>query len=265
MTRWTLVCIAWIAAALSLRAESIKLPFLTVGEMTYSNVTVMGANASDLFFTSDHGIRNVKLKFLSPDMQRMFHYDPVEAEKAEEQQAEDEKRYQQNLAAQLASEYNAAREAHDTQAQAPYAAAGLADPVADSNSPVGKPGPDLEFERWVGARPITDGKVTLVFLWSPKSISCRKWIPALNDLHKNFADRITFVGVAPPPDNEIALADPKPEFPTAVDTDPKFVVAANITTYPCVMLMDAKHIVRYEGHPAALTPEILQSIFKPAE
>ena len=264
MTSRLLICAAWIATALCVRAASMKLPFITIGSITYSNVTVLGFNASDLFFTSDHGIRNVKLRLLSPDLQQKFNYDPAEAEKAEEQQAEDEKRYHDNLAAQMASEYNAARDAREAQAQAIYAAAGLADPMGD-NSPIGKPAPDLDFEKWMGTRPNLNGKFAIVSIWSPKSVSCRKWIPALNGLYKSFSDQVNFIGVARATEAEVTEADPKPDFPCALDSDGKFITAANVTTFPCVMLLDTNHVVRYEGHPAALSASVLQNLFGKAE
>jgi len=57
------ICIAWIWTTVSLYASSSKFEFIVVGGVNYSNVTVFGANATDLFFTSDSGIRNVKLKY----------------------------------------------------------------------------------------------------------------------------------------------------------------------------------------------------------
>lgn len=243
----------------------MKLPFITIGSVTYSNVTVMGFNASDLFFTSDHGIRNVKLRLLTPDIQQKFNYDPAEAQKAEEQQAEDEKRYHDNLAAQLTAQYNAAHDAREAQAQAIYAAAGLADPAPGGNSPIGKAAPELDFEKWVGARPDLNGKFAIVTVWSPKSVSCQKWIPALNDLYKNFEDRVNFVGVTPATETDVVHADPKPNFPCAIDSDGKFMSAANVTTFPCVMLVDTNHVVRYEGHPSALTSQALQSVLGKSE
>lgn len=256
-----IICVAWIAIGISAYAAQTKLESLAVGSMTYSNVTVLGVNASDVYFNSDHGIRNVKLRLLSPDLQSLFHYDPVAARKAEEQQAEDEKRYQDNLAAQLAADYIAARNVRETKAQGPYAAAGLADP-ATSNSPLGKTAPDLNMQNWIGTKPKMDGKLTIIDIWSPKSASCRKWIPVLNDMCKNFADSIAVVGVTPANLADITQMTPKVEFPCAIDSDGKFISAAKVTTFPCVMLLDAKRVIRYEGHPAALTPEILQSILK---
>lgn len=255
-----LLCTLWIATAPSTYAATTKLEFLTVGSMTYSNITVLGFNASDLYFTSDHGIRNVKLKLLSPDMQQKFNYDPAAAEQAEQQQAEDEKRYHENLAAQMASEYNAARDARDAKAQALYAEAGLAD-AATSDSLIGKPAPALDMPVWVGTKPFMDGKFVLINIWSPNSASCKKWIPALNDLYRNLAgDKISVVGVTPAPPADVAQTDPKVDFPCAIDSSATFITAVNVTTFPCVILLDPTHAIRYEGHPAALTADMLQKV-----
>jgi hypothetical protein len=253
---------AWIATALSLPAASLKFEFITVGPNTYSNVTVLGANASDLFFTSDKGITNVKLKRLSPELQKQFNYDPDEAEKAEQQQIEDDARYHENLANTIAAEFNAARDAKEAQAQALYSEAGLVDPVG--SSPIGKPVPALDMEKWIGAKPILAGKFAIISVWSPKSVPCRKWIPPLNDLNKTLGEKLAIVGVTPASEAEVAQSEPKIDFPCAIDTEGKFISAAGITSIPCVMLLDTNSIVRYQGHPAALTAEVLQNIFKKA-
>lgn len=253
------ICIAWIGTSLFLRAAPIKLESLSAGSLTFSNVTVLGFNASDLYFTSDLGIRNVKLRLLDPDMQQKFHYDPVAAAKAEEQQAEDEKRYQDNLAAQLTAQYNAARDAKEAEAQAIYAQAGLADP-ATADSSIGRTAPALDMETWVGAKPNMDGKFVLVSVWSPKSPSCNKWIPALNALDKTLADKAVVVGVTSATRADVEQADPRPDFPCAIDSDSRFINGANVTTFPCVLLLDPDHVIRYHGHPAALTAEMLQKV-----
>ena len=47
--------------AFSLGAAPVKLDSLTVGSETYSNVTFLGANATDVYFTHSLGIANVNL------------------------------------------------------------------------------------------------------------------------------------------------------------------------------------------------------------
>lgn len=253
-------CVAWLASALSVSA-AVKLDSLTVGSVTYSNVTVFGANATDLFFSSDQGVSNVKLKFLSPELQKQFHYDPTNSDKAEQQQIASDKLYQQSLAATLSAQAQATHQAAVLDTQTPYADAGLADPVSD-DSPIGKPAPDLNFAKWIGQPPDLTGKFAIISVWSPKSSSSRRWLAPLNDLHKALAGKIEVVGVTTASEADVDQVTPKIDFPCALDPDGKFLSAAHITALPCVLLVDTNHIVRYQGHPAAVTTNTLQTLFK---
>jgi hypothetical protein len=60
-----------------------KLPVLKVGSETYSNVTVTKVTATDIYFISDQGLANAKLKNLDPALQKHFHYNPAAAVAAE--------------------------------------------------------------------------------------------------------------------------------------------------------------------------------------
>lgn len=62
-----LLCAILMFGAVWVSGSPIRLEApLKVGATTYSNVTVVGFNATDLYLTHDHGISNVKLKYLSP-------------------------------------------------------------------------------------------------------------------------------------------------------------------------------------------------------
>lgn len=50
-----------------------KMASLNVGNKTYSNVTITKVTATDIFFTSDQGMGNAKLKNLDPELQDHFH------------------------------------------------------------------------------------------------------------------------------------------------------------------------------------------------
>ena len=76
-----------LLAGCSLLAAPFKMESLSVGSTTFSNVTVLGANATDLFFTYNRGIMNVKLRYLDPDLQKRFDYDPDLAASIEKRQA----------------------------------------------------------------------------------------------------------------------------------------------------------------------------------
>jgi thiol-disulfide isomerase/thioredoxin len=72
----------------SIRADE-KLPVLQTGADVYSNVTVLSISATDVYFTYNNGrgMANVKLKNLSRDLQKHFHYNPATASAVEQRQA----------------------------------------------------------------------------------------------------------------------------------------------------------------------------------
>src|SRR5476651_2319730 len=75
-----------------------KMPLLKVGSEVYSNVTVLSSTATDIFFTysnarNDNGMANAKLKDLSPELQKHFHYNAAEAGLVEQKQAAANARY----------------------------------------------------------------------------------------------------------------------------------------------------------------------------
>jgi predicted Zn-dependent protease len=76
-----------IGCVASLALADEKLPLLKVGSDTYSNVTVFKVSASDIYFTSDQGIANAKLRNLDPDLQKHFHYNPGTAAEVQQKQA----------------------------------------------------------------------------------------------------------------------------------------------------------------------------------
>ena len=85
-------------------AAPLKLDSLKVGTKVYRNVTVVGANATDLYFTHSEGIANVKLKYVDESLRERFHYDPKAAAEAERQQTEDDSAYMAGLAAKVVAQ-----------------------------------------------------------------------------------------------------------------------------------------------------------------
>jgi cytochrome c biogenesis protein CcmG, thiol:disulfide interchange protein DsbE len=241
-------------SAVCLPARPVKLKTLNIGSITYSNVVVLGANATDLYFTYDQGIANVKLRFLSPALQQEFHYNPVAASAAERRQLEDETRYQQNLAASMARAGRANSPSARTFPES------LADPISDKSF-LGKPAPELAVEKWLGEKPELGGKAVLVSFWAGWSVPCRRAIPELNAFQKKFADTLTVIGLSSEPMTNLDEAPgPEPQFPLGLDTKARLRTALGVTSLPCVVLLDPGHIVRYQGHPAALNEQALQKL-----
>jgi len=92
----TFFALALALLPLAARADE-KLPVLRAGSVTYSNITVTSVSATDVYFTFAGGMGNVKLKNLSPDLQKHFNYDPNKAKEAEQKQAENKLKYHDQL------------------------------------------------------------------------------------------------------------------------------------------------------------------------
>ncbi len=241
---WFLV----LLSAGSLLAEPLTFDSLTVGSTTYSNVIVLGASTTDLYFRHSQGIANVKLRLLSPELQRTFHFDPQAAKDAERKQAEADAQYQKNLATQLASSSGAVFMGTNTHT-ATYEES-LADPISDQSF-LGKAAPDLGVEKWLTEKPRLEGKFVLVSFWAPWSIPCRKTVPALNALQKQFNQQLVVVGLAG--ESEATTNAPaEAQFSFGQDSKDRLRTALGITSVPAVILVDPSGVVRYQGHPAAL-------------
>lgn len=238
-------------------AAGLKLDSLLVGPTTYSNVVVLGANTTDLYFRHQNGIANVKMKYLTPQLQKKFGYDPKAAAEEERKQAELDARYQKDLEMNIAAEGKAASAKQKIVASSEDS---LADPVSD-RSLLGKPAPPFKIEKWLGDKPELEGKFVLLSFWAPWSFPCRRCIPFLNELQKRFPQRLVVVGVCSESETEVEeMPGPKPEFPTAIDPKGNLFSTIDVTSIPCVVLMDSKGIVQYEGDPGAITEKKLQAL-----
>ena len=71
-----------ILTILAARADE-TLPVLKVGADVYSNVTVTSVTSKDIWFSSDKGLIDARLKDLDPAMQKHFKYDAAKAAQSE--------------------------------------------------------------------------------------------------------------------------------------------------------------------------------------
>ena len=86
-----------LMASLYARADE-SFATLDIDGTSYSHVTVTLVTPTDVYFTYQGGIRNLKLKDLSPALQQHFHYDPAQANTAEQAQVSASARYYQSVA-----------------------------------------------------------------------------------------------------------------------------------------------------------------------
>jgi len=257
----TLRFIVWgglLVLAGSLAAAPLRLDFLKVGSRVYSNVTVVGANTTDLYFTHNQGIANVKLKYVDEGIRARFHYDPKAAAEAERLLDAQDMAYQSNLVSiMVAQAQKVAQAAKKAASTSEYS---LADPISDK-SLLGKQAPTIEAEKWLGDKPGLKGKFGLIAFWEPWSIPCRKAIPQLNALQKKFGERLVVVGLTSDSQEEVEkMAEPRLEFASGIDTKARLIATAGVSSIPYVLLVDDKGVVRYQGHPDALDEKKLESL-----
>ena len=111
-----------------------------------------------------------------------------------------------------------------------------------------------------------DDKALLVFFWTTWSVPCRKAISDLNGYHRKFRDKLIVAGISTESVKEIAaFSETKIDFPLAIDPKSRFANASGVTSVPFVLLVDAKGIVRYQGHPAALDASRLRKLLSVPE
>lgn len=252
-----LICLLLALPCLA-RAEQIKLDSMKVGSKTYKKITVLGFNATDVYFTHSKGISNAKLKHLDDELKKLFHYDEAAARAAEQQQAAENEEFNKNVV--VAIEQSAIAKQTAERRLAMSFEENLSDPISEK-SPIGKSAPELKVERWIGAKPDTRDHFQLIYLWAPWSRSSKKFLPDISALQGKFTKEIVFFGLvsekSPDPETELGM---RLEFPTGLDASEKFINALGVTSLPQVVLIDPKGVVRYLGHPAALTEKRLQEL-----
>lgn len=253
----SLVLLGMLCAAAA-RAE-LKFATLAAGDTVYKDVIIIDVTANDILFRHSTGMSNIKLRYLSPELQKRFHYDPFHAENIERQQDAATLRYQK-VASQSLWDRFFAQKAAQAQAETNEVFR-LADPVGE-NSLLNKPAPALALPEWYSEKPEPyAGKFTLVLFWNSQSEPCRRAIADMNNLQAKFTNDLAVIGVTTETAAQVRLMTaPEIQFSHGGDTKSKLLQAAGITSVPSVLLTDRAGIVRYQGHPAAVTEAALQML-----
>lgn len=131
----------------------------------------------------------------------------------------------------------------------------------------GRKAPDFFVERWLSPEPDARGKVAIVDFWATWCGPCVKAIPHMNTIANTFRGKVECVGISDEsPDRFMQGLRQRQLDPTtfryslALDPDGRMKSAFNIRGIPHVAVMSTDWIVRWQGHPARLTTEIVQQI-----
>lgn len=242
------------------RAE-LKFALLKAGDAVYRDVTIVDVNATSILFRHSTGLSNIKLRYLSPELQKQFHYDAARAESIERQQDTDTLLYQQT-ASRRAWERALAQKAAAATDDDTNRTFRLVDPAGE-NSLINKPAPPLVLAGWYSEKPaVTNGsKFTLVFFWNSQSEPCRRAIPDLNNLQTKFGADLTIIGVTAEPAAQVRkMTQPEIKFSHGGDPQAGLAQAVGVTSVPAVLLVDPAGIVRYQGHPAAINEGVIEQL-----
>jgi cytochrome c biogenesis protein CcmG, thiol:disulfide interchange protein DsbE len=226
-----------------------KFAVLKIGSDVYSNVTVTTLTATDIYFTYDGGMANAKLKNLSPELQKHFHYNATKASQVEQKQAADNTQYHLQVIGQTSSRSQSADNGGGGQSssdrQEPETGKQLW-----AKSFLNQKAPDLIVEKWLTAEPDRRGKFTLIDFWATWCPPCRKAIPELNGYYEKFSDKLVVIGISDETEEAVRkLVNPQIEYSIAIDTQARTKNVVGVTGIPHVLIIDPQGIVRWEGFP----------------
>ncbi len=242
-----------ILAALlcTVRADE-KIPVLEAGSETYSNVTVSAVSATDIFFIYTGGMANVKIKNLTPDLQKHFGFNPKQAQAVELKQAENNAKYHDQIIHQpVVRPPDMTREQPTAGAQSlPRESLSELGKKLWAKSFLNQKAPELVVEKWLTAEPERRGKFTLIDFWATWCPPCRAAIPELNGYYKKFSDKLVVIGISDETESAVRkLVDPKIEYAIAIDTQGRTKKTVEVTGIPHILIIDPQGIVRWEGFP----------------
>lgn len=126
--------------------------------------------------------------------------------------------------------------------------------AASDSEFLGKAGPEFHVEEWISSQPEMDGKYLLVDFWATWCGPCIRAIPHMNELHAEFKEELTIVGLSRESRSKVeSMTSPKMEYYSAIDTEGQMGSFFKIRSIPHVVLMNPEGVVLYKGHPARLS------------
>ena len=243
-------------ASIVIADETVQV--LTVGTNTYRHVAIFKVSATDIYFTSDRGLANAKLKDLPPAIQKHFNYNPTNAATMEQKQKAGNALYYQQVS-------------RPSTAQRSVGAKEAADQTAVTEPGTGKriwakpllnqPMPPLVVETWLNGQPDNRGKFVLIAFWATWDPASRAFIPGLNDFQKKFSSQMVIIGLSDEPEDVLRKFDgPEVDYFIATDMLARTKKAVEVTGIPHVLIIDPKGIVRWEGFPFLQHYELTEKV-----
>jgi cytochrome c biogenesis protein CcmG/thiol:disulfide interchange protein DsbE len=241
-----------------------KMPVLKAGNDTYTNVTVFKVTVTDIYFTSDKGMANVKLKDLDRDLQKHFNFNPTNAVAIEQKQKADNAEYHLQALKQPTP-------AASTDGKPVPPPGAQIEPESGkqiwAKPMLNQPAPPLFVEKWLTPEPDGRGKFILIDFWQAASPPSRAVVPLLNAIQHDFAGKVEVISITRQPEEVVRQSnDATFEHHLAVDTQARMEKSVGVTAAPYVILIDPHGVIRWEGYPMLqdyeLTEKVVADIIK---
>ena len=131
-----------------------------------------------------------------------------------------------------------------------------------ANDVQGKNAPTFYVQEWVANEQNIVDKVRVVEFWATWCPPCRKSIPHLNELAKEFGEDVCFIGVTAEskPVVESFMKKTPMEYGVAIDLSKQMQNAIRCRAIPLAMVISSDGIVRWQGNPASLTTGVIQQV-----
>ncbi len=131
----------------------------------------------------------------------------------------------------------------------------------------GKRAPDFFVERWVTAESDGRGKVAVIDFWTTWCGPCVAAIPHMNELQEQFSSDVVCVGISDENQSKFysglknrRLEASSFKYALALDSSGRMKNAFQIKGIPHVAVISSDWVVRWQGHPSQLTPDVISKI-----
>ncbi len=133
---------------------------------------------------------------------------------------------------------------------------------------IGSEAPEIKADKWFNSEPFSikdlKGKTVLIHFWSSWCPHCRKVIPRLNELADTFRNEnfvllsVTNLNRQDAAKIESHIASENIKFPVGLDEKSACYAPYAVSAVPAAVLIDSKGKVRWRGHTAGITREMIK-------